>query len=84
MNDVISGSSNQRKALFKRIFKRSEIDPYFYRTLSTDEKEDFENLLIKTERDIVYTDLDRATGKSRESKKTNISPGFLERLVFFS
>jgi len=74
INDVISGSSNQRKGLFKRIFKRSEIDPHFYKILSMEEKEDFENLLIKTERDVLYTDLARATGDDKKSSGTNISP----------
>jgi len=74
IQDVIGGSSNQRKGLFKRIFKRSEIDPHFYKMLSTEEKEDFEFRLIKKERDILYTDLDRANGENRKSKGTNISP----------
>jgi integrase len=74
LQDVIGGSSNQRKGLFKRIFKRSEIDPHFYKTLSTDEKEEFEFMLIKKERDILYTDRDRANGDDRKSKGTNISP----------
>ncbi len=73
LQDVIGGSSNQRKGLFKRIFKRSEIDPHFYKILSTDEKEEFEFRLIKTERDILYTDLDRANGDNRKSKKNNVS-----------
>lgn len=74
LQDVIGGSSNQRKGLFKRIFKRSEIDPHFYKTLSIEEKEDFEFMLIKKERDILYTDLNRANGEDRKSKGTNISP----------
>ena len=74
LQDVIGGSSNQRKGLFKRIFKRSEIDPHFYKMLSTEEKEDFEYMLIKKEKDILYTDLDRANGENRKSKGTNISP----------
>jgi len=73
--DVIGGSTQQVKGLFKKIFKRTDLPRDFYENLSADEKEVFELKLIKEEKKILQADFERTLdGKDRVSKGTNISP----------
>ncbi len=75
--DAIGGSSLQAKALFKKIFKRTDLPRDFYGKLSNDEKEVFEFKLIKAEKEILQEDYERTLqGKDKLSTNqgTNISP----------
>ena len=75
--DAIGGSSQQAKALFKKIFKRTDLPRDFYGNLSNDEKEVFEFKLIKVEKEILQEDYERTLhGKDKLSTNqgTNISP----------
>ena len=67
--DAIGSTSSQmRKGLFKRIFKRTDLPRDFYGNLSKDEQEVFEFKLLKTERDILQEDFERTLkGKDKLS-----------------
>ena len=75
--DAIGGSSQQAKALFKKIFKRTDLPRDFYKQLSDDEKEVFEFKLIKAEKEILQEDYERTLhGKDKlvATQGPNISP----------
>ena len=73
--DVIGGSSNQVKALFKAIFKRTDLPRDFYKSLSDFDKSVFELKLIKEEKKILQADLKRTkSDEETENQGANISP----------
>lgn len=75
--DTIGGSSQQVKALFKKIFKRTDLPRDFYKNLSEFDKSVFELKLIKAEKEILQEDFERTlhgTDILSTNSGTNISP----------
>jgi integrase len=75
--DAISGSSQQVKALFKKILKRTDLPRDFYKSLSDFDKSVFELKLLKAEKEILQYDYERTLhGKDKltANQGFNISP----------
>jgi hypothetical protein len=71
---IFLNNANTRKKHFKDIFKRTDLDPTYYRGLDIDYKEAYETLLLKTEAQILQKDFSRTEARFNPEQNNQTTP----------